>query len=135
MPKSAPPPDHPTVTYSSGRTSLDGIAFAAPSDTVSPPDLRILHFNDVYHIDPSSAEPVGGIARFTTAVKQYRDAQRYEGQPDLLTFFSGDAFNPSLESAITKGEHMVPILNSVGTDCACIGVCFSFFPLSFLFPR
>ncbi|KAL2753115.1 hypothetical protein ACRALDRAFT_1066043 [Sodiomyces alcalophilus JCM 7366] len=121
MPKTTPPPDRPTVTFSSGRTSLDGIAFAPPSDAVTPPDLRILHFNDVYHIDPSSAEPVGGIARFTTAIKQYRDPERYRGQPDVLTFFSGDAFNPSLESAITKGEHMVPVLNSFGTDCACIG--------------
>lgn len=80
----------PSVTFSSGRES-------------SPPDLRILHYNDVYHIDPSSAEPVGGAARFITVCNEYRDSERFAGQPELLTLFSGDAFNPSLESSITKG--------------------------------
>ena len=34
---------------------------------------------------------------------EYRDGVRFEGLPGLLTFFSGDAFNPSLESSVTKG--------------------------------
>ncbi|KAH9210285.1 5'-nucleotidase [Leptodontidium sp. 2 PMI_412] len=90
-------------------------------DLSSPPDLRLLHFNDVYHIDASSAEPVGGIARFKTLCNEYRDGEKFKGQPDLLTFFSGDAFNPSLESSVTKGSHMVPVLNGIGTDVACVG--------------
>ncbi|CZS96919.1 hypothetical protein WAI453_010237 [Rhynchosporium graminicola] len=90
-------------------------------DVSSPPDLRLLHFNDVYHIDASSAEPVGGIARFKTLCNEYRDGERFKGQSELLTFFSGDAFNPSLESSVTKGSHMVPVLNSIGTDVACVG--------------
>jgi hypothetical protein len=69
-----------------------------------------------------SAEPVGGVARFQTVVKEYRDDVRYADQPSLLTLFSGDAFNPSLESSITKGRHMVSFLNAVGTDMACVGV-------------
>ncbi|KAF2271593.1 5'-nucleotidase-like protein [Westerdykella ornata] len=87
----------------------------------APPDLRFLHYNDVYHIDASSAEPVGGIARFQTLVKYYKDDERFKGQPRLLTFFSGDAFNPSLESSVTKGSHMIPVLNGIGTDVACVG--------------
>jgi hypothetical protein len=47
---------------------------------------------------------------------------RFAGQPDILTFFSGDAFNPSLESSVTKGRHMVPFLNNIGIDVACVGV-------------
>ncbi|KAK5100139.1 hypothetical protein LTR70_003331 [Exophiala xenobiotica] len=90
-------------------------------DCTLPPDLRILHYNDVYHVDASSAEPVGGIARFQTVVDQYRHGQEFKGQPELLTFFSGDAFNPSLESSVTKGSHMVPILNNIGTNVACVG--------------
>jgi hypothetical protein len=86
----------PVVTFSSGRES-------------SPPDLRIVHFNDVYHLDPSSAEPVGGAARFITVCKEYRESERYNGQPELITLFSGDAFNPSLESSITKGLTPCPI--------------------------
>lgn len=120
MPKNAPAEDRPTVTFSSGRTQQDGFAFSSQPD--SPPDLRLLHYNDVYHLDPSSAEPKGGIARFITAVNQYRSKDRFRGEPELITLFSGDAFNPSLESSVTKGEHMVPVLNSIGTDCACVGV-------------
>lgn len=82
----------PSVTFSSGRNSS------------SPPDLRILHYNDVYHLDPSSAEPVGGIDRFITVCKEYKEDQKYQGQPELVTLFSGDVFSPSLESSVTKGS-------------------------------
>ncbi|KEZ45790.1 hypothetical protein SAPIO_CDS1599 [Scedosporium apiospermum] len=107
--RAAPPPDS-TVTYASGRAK-DG----------TPPDLRIFHYNDVYHIDPSSAEPVGGIARFMTVLKEYRDGKQYRDQPELIPLFSGDVFNPSVESTVTKGSHMVPILNAIGTVCAALG--------------
>ena len=76
----------------------------AEGDTSKPPDLRILHFNDVYHVEGGSRDPVGGISRFQTLCNHYRRDARYHGQPDLLTFFSGDAFNPSLESSVTKGK-------------------------------
>ncbi|KAI1631304.1 flagellar associated protein [Biscogniauxia mediterranea] len=107
--KSKPPPPDETVTYTS-EGAHDG-----------PPDLRILHYNDVYHVDSSSSEPVGGAARFMTLVNHYRDGDQFKDQPELLTFFSGDAFNPSLESSITKGDHMVPLLNNIGTDAAALG--------------
>ncbi|KAF2642541.1 5'-nucleotidase-like protein [Massarina eburnea CBS 473.64] len=97
------------------------LVFEPEHSPTTPPDLRFLHYNDVYHVDASSAEPVGGIARFKTLVNHYRNHESFKGQPELLTFFSGDAFNPSLESSVTKGAHMVPILNSVGTDVACVG--------------
>ncbi|KAF2149289.1 5'-nucleotidase [Myriangium duriaei CBS 260.36] len=87
----------------------------------APPELRILHFNDVYHVEAGSRDPCGGISRFQTLCIQYKDDQAYAGQPELLTFFSGDAFNPSLESSVTKGSHMVPVLNNIGVDCACVG--------------
>ncbi|KAK5076589.1 hypothetical protein LTR64_005932 [Lithohypha guttulata] len=90
-------------------------------DLSSPPELRILHYNDVYHVDASSAEPVGGIARFQTVVNHYRNDEKYKNQAELLICFSGDAFNPSLESSVTKGSHMVPVLNDIGTDVACVG--------------
>jgi hypothetical protein len=81
------------------------IIFSPESNPTTPPDLRLLHYNDVYHVDASSAEPVGGIARFQTLVNYYRNDERFKDQPKLLTFFSGDAFNPSLESSVTKGEY------------------------------
>ncbi|KAI5288186.1 hypothetical protein KEM54_005414 [Ascosphaera aggregata] len=105
------------------------------SGRIGPPDARFLHYNDVYHVEfviPSSinlallrgsrsAEPVGGVARFQTLVDHYRSDPEYESQPGLLTFFSGDVFNPSIESSVTKGRHMVAFINLIGTDVACLG--------------
>ncbi|POR38912.1 Mannosylglucosyl-3-phosphoglycerate phosphatase [Tolypocladium paradoxum] len=104
------PTSKPQAIYASGRVNAADAA-----------DLRLLHYNDVYHVDSASAEPVGGVARFMTLVKEYQEGARFRGQPRLLTLFSGDAFNPSLESSVTKGRHMVPVLNAIGTDCACVG--------------
>ncbi|KAI3326385.1 Metallo-dependent phosphatase [Xylariaceae sp. AK1471] len=108
MPDRKNPPPNESVTYSSGS---DGEC----------PDLRILHYNDVYHVDPSSSEPVGGVARFMSLIQHYHEDVKFKGQPDLVTLFSGDAFNPSLESSVTKGDHMVPLMNNIGTDAAALG--------------
>ncbi|TGJ80020.1 hypothetical protein E0Z10_g8746 [Xylaria hypoxylon] len=98
MPNKKIPPPNESVTYSS------------ESGNREAPDLRLLHYNDVYHVDSSSSEPVGGAARFMSLVQHYREGTQFKGQSDLLTFFSGDAFNPSLESSVTKG-----------TDAAALG--------------
>lgn len=72
---------------------------------------------------------MGGIARFQTVANYYRSDPQFEGQPGLMTLFSGDAFNPSLESSVTKGRHMVPILNNLETAVACVGVSMGPFSL------
>lgn len=52
--------------------------------------FTILHFNDVYNIEPNStSEPVGGAARFCTAIKSFHTLQP-------LILFSGDVFSPSM---------------------------------------
>lgn len=88
------PASEPQVIYASGRVK---------PDAAEAPDLRLLHYNDVYHVDGASAEPVGGVARFMTLIKEYQQGAQFRGQPKPLTLFSGDAFNPSLESSVTKG--------------------------------
>lgn len=121
-------------------SSQSNVTTLANSRTGNP-HLRLLHYNDVYHVEydslqaafiwfdadchdcrSGSAEPVGGVSRFQSVVQEYRSDPRYQGQSSLITFFSGDAFNPSLESSVTKGRHMVPFLNAIGTDLACVGV-------------
>ena len=72
---------------------------------------------------------MGGIARFQTVANHYRTDLKYADQPKLITLFSGDAYNPSLESSVTKGRHMVPVLNNLETTAACVGV--SMRPFSF----
>lgn len=52
--------------------------------------ITILHFNDVYNIDANSkTEPIGGAARFVTAIKSFDDLEP-------LVLFSGDIFSPSM---------------------------------------
>lgn len=105
--------------------------------------LTIIHYNDIYNIEPnSSKEPIGGAARFLTAIKSFSHL-------NPLVLFSGDAFSPSMRkysaglevdpfgyvisnygnplffietvSTFTKGEQMIPVLNKVGTHCAVLG--------------
>jgi 2',3'-cyclic-nucleotide 2'-phosphodiesterase (5'-nucleotidase family) len=87
--------------------------------------LRIVHFNDIYHLDEQAKEPVGGAARFYTALQQSRafisESQGNTPLDNALLFFSGDCFNPSIESSVTKGKHMVPVVNKLGIDVACYG--------------
>jgi len=55
--------------------------------------LTILHFNDVYNVDPRSVEPVGGAARFVNALRSF-------GHLNPLVLFSGDVFSPSMRKYI-----------------------------------
>ncbi|KAJ2783123.1 hypothetical protein H4R18_001871 [Coemansia javaensis] len=80
--------------------------------------LRILHFNDVYHVAASSQEPVGGAARFARLLKT---VQERDGGGAQVTLFSGDAYFPSLESSVSHGRHMVPVLNRLGIDASTLG--------------
>lgn len=104
-----------TAAASDARAGPRASGTAGPGP--APPEprtLRILHFNDVYEIFPRDVEPVGGAARFVHAVRGLTT-------PDTLVLFSGDAFNPSLLSALTCGEHMVGVLNAAGVHAACVG--------------
>jgi len=76
--------------------------------------ITIVHFNDVYNIESGTHEPVGGAARFKTAVRNLADR-------DPLVLFSGDALNPALMSSVTNGRQMVPVLNAIGVHCALYG--------------
>ncbi|KAG9290588.1 hypothetical protein G9A89_020958 [Geosiphon pyriformis] len=92
------------------------------SSEAKMPEIHILHFNDVYHLQAQKHEPVGGAARFATAVQNFR--KQYEVDTSCV-LFSGDAFNPSIESSISKGQHMfyrkIPALNELGIDVASFG--------------
>ncbi|XP_019629124.1 PREDICTED: uncharacterized protein LOC109473631 [Branchiostoma belcheri] len=98
-------------------------AIVEPVVTVTSPSpqlpsrcrLTVLHFNDVYNIEERpNTEPVGGAARFASAMGKYWDK-------NPLVFFSGDCLNPSMMSSITKGKQMVPVLNSLKVKAAVYG--------------
>ena len=46
---------------------------------------------------------------------------RLNAHPDAMVLFSGDALAPSLLSTVTKGEHMVKMLNLMNIRAACMG--------------
>ncbi|KAJ2394941.1 hypothetical protein GGI05_001817, partial [Coemansia sp. RSA 2603] len=62
--------------------------------------------------------PVGGAARFGSIM---HSLQKDESKPPALTLFSGDAYFPSLESSISRGEHMLPVLNALNIDVSTFG--------------
>lgn len=76
--------------------------------------IYIVHFNDVYNVDSREEEPVGGAARFLSAVKSHDFL-------NPMVLFSGDVFAPSIMSTFTKGEQMIPVLNKLETRCAVFG--------------
>ena len=41
--------------------------------------------------------------------------------PHNVTTFGGDLFSPSILSGLTKGAHMVEMMNAIGTDIAVVG--------------
>lgn len=78
--------DGTTARVSAATDNAEGPATSGGAKPV----LSILHFNDVYNIDSNTAvEPIGGAARFCTAIKSLAHL-------DPLVLFSGDAFSPSM---------------------------------------
>lgn len=86
-----------------------GFADMAQSVSTSPESPNVLWKSKTVLLFGSTLltclalKPVGGIARFQTLCNHYRSDEKYQSQPSLITLFSGDAFNPSLESSVTKG--------------------------------
>lgn len=80
--------------------------------------IPILHFNDVYRVNPQKL--AGGVTidvtQFAYMLNSLRDAwpersssesNGSEKERDGLVLFSGDLFAPSVESSVTRGSHMV----------------------------
>ncbi|KAF8797843.1 flagellar associated protein [Phlegmacium glaucopus] len=89
--------------------------------------LSLLHFNDVYRVTPQkiSSQPLETIdvTQFTSLLHDLRDqwTLRDDGNRDGLVLFSGDVFSPSIESTVTRGSHMVPVMNLIGVDVSLTG--------------
>ena len=66
--------------------------------------MRFIYYNAISNVEPGSREAVGGIALFKSLCKYYQHDAKFQRQPKVMTLFNWDAFNPSLESSVTKGE-------------------------------
>ena len=94
---------------------------------MSSSTLRLLHFNDVYRVQPFKLTPRSpetiDVTQFAAMLDDVRDqwALREDGARDGLVLFSGDVFSPSVESSVTRGSHMVPVMNAIGPDVSLTG--------------
>eukprot|EP00931_Biecheleriopsis_adriatica_P056545 TRINITY_DN33503_c0_g1_i1.p1 TRINITY_DN33503_c0_g1~~TRINITY_DN33503_c0_g1_i1.p1 ORF type:complete len:549 (-),score=115.63 TRINITY_DN33503_c0_g1_i1:60-1706(-) len=76
--------------------------------------LHVLHLNDLYHVDDHEGKSERAL-RMLLAMEPY--IEKY--QP-LITF-GGDLFAPSLMSTLTKGKHMMEVLELLGVHVATLG--------------
>lgn len=61
------------------------------------------------------------VCQRTAPDKPFDWTQHQKRNRNGLVIFSGDLFNPSVESSITRGAHMVPVINAMQVDCAVLG--------------
>ncbi|KAJ7270316.1 Metallo-dependent phosphatase [Mycena rebaudengoi] len=90
--------------------------------------LNIAHFNDVYQVSDQKIYPGGkeetiNVTKFATSLFDITSTwkEREDGSRDGLTVFSGDVFSPSIESSVTRGRHLPPIMNRLGVDIGVVG--------------
>ncbi|KAI0078996.1 Metallo-dependent phosphatase [Panus rudis PR-1116 ss-1] len=89
--------------------------------------IPILHFNDVYRVQPFKLHPTSpetiDVTQFAANLDEIRDTWplREDGTREGLVLFSGDVFAPSVESSVTRGSHMVPIMNAIKPDVSMTG--------------
>ncbi|KAH9060048.1 Metallo-dependent phosphatase [Lactarius vividus] len=89
--------------------------------------LSILHWNDVYRVRPQKISPTSSetidVTQFAGLLEDIRDQWplRDDGKRDGLSLFSGDVFSPSVDSSVTRGSHMVPVMNTLAPDVSLVG--------------
>ena len=81
-------PEGTTTIGTDLTTAEQRVSFAETKTATKSPQMTIVHFNDVYNIEPREKEPVGGAARFATKLASLRHL-------NPLVVFSGDCLNPS----------------------------------------
>ncbi|TFL07384.1 Metallo-dependent phosphatase [Pterulicium gracile] len=86
--------------------------------------LAIAHFNDVYRVSPQKLDPhaseVIDVTQFAAMLDDVR-AKWVDDGTDGLSLFSGDLFSPSVESSVTRGSHMVPVINTLAPEVSLTG--------------
>lgn len=90
-----------------------GSLLAAPA-LAAPTKITFLHVNDVYEISPRDG--LGGLAELMTLLK----AERASSPQSIMTL-GGDLISPSVMSGITKGKHMIELMNALGVAVAVPG--------------
>jgi len=119
-------------------SSLHSTTLPLLSPSIMAASIPLLCFNDVYRVNqkyvpqpgapraPGQADKSGSsgeisVSQFAQLVYDIRDGwDKVEGsggdEPERegLVLFAGDVFNPSVESSVTRGSHMVSSISSTG---------------------
>lgn len=82
--------------------------------------LHVLHFNDVYRVAPQKLGNTGQTIDVTQFAARLASL-RAKDVDKTLVLFSGDVFSPSVESSVTRGSHMVPVMNELAPDATVVG--------------
>ncbi|KAI0256509.1 Metallo-dependent phosphatase [Lactifluus subvellereus] len=89
--------------------------------------IPILHWNDVYRVRPQKVSPTSSetidVTHFAGLLDDIREQWPlwHDGKRDGLSLFSGDVFAPSVDSSVTRGSHMVPVMNMLAPDVSLVG--------------
>jgi 5'-nucleotidase len=87
-----------------------------------PAVVTILHFNDVYEIEPVEGGHFGGLSRVATVLKELKRTHA-----PVFSVLAGDYLSPSaIGTAVVDGQplggrQMVDVLNAMGLDWATFG--------------
>ncbi|KAL4954639.1 Metallo-dependent phosphatase-like protein [Aspergillus filifer] len=92
-------------------------------------EVQFVHFNDVVSfIQPHECPRpnyrqyhVPSPSLLTRFLNLRRDFAASNPNSQTFTVFSGDAFSPSLEASVLKGEQALPLLDLIGIDIGCYG--------------
>lgn len=76
--------------------------------------ITFLHVNDTYRIWPDRGR--GGLTTLSTLLKRERARA-----PNAIFTHGGDLISPSLMSSLTKGAHMIDLMNRLKLDVAVLG--------------
>jgi len=90
------------------------VALLTVPAVAEPTRITFLHANDIYEISPKDG--IGGLAELMTLIR----AERARNTNNIATF-GGDLISPSMLSSVTKGKHMVELMNAIGIDVAVLG--------------
>jgi 5'-nucleotidase len=74
--------------------------------------FTLMHLNDIYNAEKSP--------RFLYQWRKSMQEEKSKGR-NVLSFFSGDALSPSIMSTIVRGKQMIPVLNALNLNAACLG--------------
>eukprot|EP01083_Nonionella_stella_P010016 28619_1 len=105
---------------------LDSLITSAMSVSPPPADanpvINIIHFNDVYNINPVIKKDTdGNIKSISGGAAYFKSFVNMLSPLKPIILFSGDFLSPSDMSTVTNGEHMIPIMNDIGITCGMIG--------------